>query len=98
MLKLFINMLYLLWISIFCGNEIFQENNAPPHHSKVAITACEDAKIVTLQWPAQSPDLNPIKNIWAEMKAMMCHHIPLPFSIKELEKNRADIFILSRFY
>ncbi|CAB5375684.1 unnamed protein product [Rhizophagus irregularis] len=54
-----------------CGNGIFQEDNAPPHRLKLAMAARENAKIVMLQWPAQSPDLNPIENMWAEMKAMV---------------------------
>jgi len=36
------------------GNGIFQEDNAPP---KVAMAARENAGIVVLDWPAQSPDL-----------------------------------------
>ncbi|CAB4410068.1 unnamed protein product [Rhizophagus irregularis] len=43
-----------------CGNGIFQEDNALPYHSKVAMAIHKDAKIVVLQWPAQSLDLNPI--------------------------------------
>ncbi|GET53494.1 transposable element Tcb1 transposase isoform X2 [Rhizophagus irregularis DAOM 181602=DAOM 197198] len=73
-----------------CGNGIFQEDNAPPHHSKVAMAAREDAKIVVLQWPAQSPDLNPIENMWAEMKAMVRHRDPPPSNIQMLEKYVKD--------
>ncbi|GES73110.1 hypothetical protein RCL_jg2165.t1 [Rhizophagus clarus] len=32
------------------GDRIFQEDNALPHYSKVAIAARNDAKIVVLQW------------------------------------------------
>ena len=46
-----------------CGNGLFQEDNAPPHRSKAAMAARENAKIEVLQWPAQSPDLNPIENM-----------------------------------
>jgi len=53
------------------GNRIFQEDNAAPHHSKVAVAARENAEIVMLSWLAQSSDLNPIKNLWAEMKMMV---------------------------
>ncbi|GBC11623.1 transposable element Tc1 transposase [Rhizophagus irregularis DAOM 181602=DAOM 197198] len=53
------------------GNGIFQEDNAAPHRSRVATAARENAGIVTLDWPAQSPDINPIENIWAEMKMMI---------------------------
>ena len=52
-------------------NGIFQEDNAAPHRSKVAVAARENAEIVTLHWPAQSPDLNPIENMWAEIKVMV---------------------------
>jgi transposase len=71
-------------------NGMFQEDNAPPHRSKIALAARKDAKIVTLQWPAQSPDLNPIENMWAEMKAMVRRRDPPPSNIQMLEKYVKD--------
>ena len=43
-----------------------------------------------LQWPAQSPNLNPIENMWAEMKTMVRRRDPPPSNINELEKYVKD--------
>jgi len=65
---------------------IFQEDNARPHTSKVATAVRESANIKTLNWPAQSPDLNPIESIWHEMKQAIRHRDPAPSNLEQLEK------------
>lgn len=47
---------------------ILQEDNDPKHRSKLCTEWKTRSGIVTLDWPSQSPDANPIENVWAYIK------------------------------
>ena len=67
------------------GNGIFQQDNAPVHTSKVAQSVLTAAKVKTLRWPAYSPDLNPIENLWSVMECNL-HKWDPPSNLAELRK------------
>ncbi len=43
---------------------VFQQDNAKPHTSAITTAWLRSRRVRVLNWPACSPDLSPIENIW----------------------------------
>ncbi|KAJ1308225.1 hypothetical protein OPQ81_003940 [Rhizoctonia solani] len=63
---------------------IFMHDNAHPHQAKIVKEWLEDNEIECLEWPANSPELNPIENLWAELKRCLGEYKEPPSGMLEL--------------
>uniref|UniRef100_A0A1I7XBJ4 Transposable element Tcb1 transposase n=2 Tax=Heterorhabditis bacteriophora TaxID=37862 RepID=A0A1I7XBJ4_HETBA len=64
-------------------NWIFQQDNDPKHSSNATKRWLHQKKITKMEWPSQSPDLNPIEHLWNDAEKEVQRQ--KPSNIRELE-------------
>ena len=70
----------------------FMQDNAPCHKAKIVLDFMAENDIELLDWPPQSPDMNPIENLWAIIKSRRQNKYGLPKSRNEIIDQIFDIW------
>ncbi|MBW0567071.1 hypothetical protein O181_106786 [Austropuccinia psidii MF-1] len=75
----------LPFIACICGchHLLLMDDNAPIHTAQASTNWRNWHDIIKLNWPAHSPDLNPIENVWKVMKSQISK-LYQPQTVEEL--------------
>ncbi|GFY11466.1 transposable element Tcb2 transposase [Trichonephila clavipes] len=63
---------------------LFMDDNAPCHRTVAAEQLLESEDIERMDWPARSPDLNPIEHVWNFLGRRLAARTLPPVTIREL--------------
>lgn len=63
---------------------VFQQDGDPKHTSKIVKEWLTGQNFQLMEWPPQSPDLNPIENLWSIVKRRLGQYRTAPSNLSEL--------------
>ncbi|GFW06653.1 transposable element Tcb2 transposase [Trichonephila clavipes] len=69
---------------------LFMDDNAPCHRTVAAEQLLESENIERMDWPARSPDLNPIEHVWDFLDRRLAARTLPPVTIRELQMALQD--------
>ncbi|GFX15478.1 transposable element Tcb1 transposase [Trichonephila clavipes] len=72
------------------AESLFMDDNACPHHANIVDECLQSEDITRMDWPAYSPDLNPIEHVWDMLGRGIAARQPPPTCLPELRRALLD--------
>lgn len=80
------------WYDLDSSRVIFQQDNDSKHRSSIVQNWLSEQPFSVLEWPAQSPDLNPIENLWAILKRKLNQYDRPPNGMLQLWERVEEVW------
>ncbi|GBN95227.1 Polypeptide N-acetylgalactosaminyltransferase 13, partial [Araneus ventricosus] len=69
---------------------LFMDDNARPHRANIVDECLQSEDITRMDWPAYSPNLNPIEHVWDMLGRRIAARQPPPTCLPELRRALLD--------
>ncbi|GFX37675.1 transposable element Tcb1 transposase [Trichonephila clavipes] len=69
---------------------LFMDDNAHPQRANIVDECLQSEDITRMDWPAYSPDLNPIEHVWDMLGRRIAARQPPPTFLQELWRSLLD--------
>uniref|UniRef100_A0A673HPJ7 Tc1-like transposase DDE domain-containing protein n=1 Tax=Sinocyclocheilus rhinocerous TaxID=307959 RepID=A0A673HPJ7_9TELE len=76
--------LLVLLVKMTKHDFIFMDDNAPAHRGRIIRERLLQAGVPQMEWPALSPGLNPIENLWDQLSRRVEGRNPAPQNLNDL--------------